>query len=279
MSDRASTEVCVVVPTRGRAQALERCLRALGRQTVACEVIVVDDAPGGDPATETLAERAGVRLFQGAGRGPAAARNTGAGETRASVICFTDDDCEPEPTWAALLAERIGAGAPAAAGATASPPGAGAGVRASQAITNYLLLSTFDSDTGRLAFAPSCNLACAAQTLGAIPFDATFPLAAGEDREWSARAAAAELWPVYEPRARVVHSPRLGAAGFARQQLRYGRGAAAPAFRRRDGAADGRSFYTGLIRAGFREGAAEGALVLAAQGLTAAGIAAERLRR
>ena len=41
---------------------------------------------------------------------------------RGEVVCFTDDDCEPEPGWAAALAAATGAGT--AAGRTVTAPGA-----------------------------------------------------------------------------------------------------------------------------------------------------------
>ncbi len=74
----------------------------------------------------------------------------------------------------------------------------------------------------------------------------------------------------------VVHRPALGLAGFARQQFRYGRGAA------RFHAALGRGpapvrFYAGLLRAGFARGPLVGALVGAAQVAVAVGFAVERL--
>jgi GT2 family glycosyltransferase len=209
------------------------------------------------------------------GRGPAAARNLGARAADGDVICFTDDDCEPGPGWA----ERLGAVAAkhgAAAGKTVAPRGAPAAVRASQAIVEHLTLSSLRPD-GRLGFAPTCNLAVAREALGALPFDERFPAAAGEDRDWSDRAASAGFAPVYVADAVVVHRQALGATGFARQQYAYGRGAA-----RYRAAGDGRrvgrpGFYAGLVRRGFGEGAAVGGLVVAAQGLTVAGVVAERL--
>ena len=91
------------------------------------------------------------------------------------------------------------------------------------------------------------------------------------------RAAAASLAPLYVPEAVVVHHQQLEAAGFVRQQYRYGRGAVL--YRR---AGSGRPlaplrFYAGLLRRGFAEGPAVGALVAASQLLVAAGAAAERL--
>src|SRR3954453_10973851 len=97
-------QVSVVVPTRGRPEALARCVAALEAQTVAVEVVVVEDAEG---------------------RGPAWARNEGVRRTRGEVVCFTDDDCEPEAGWVEALAAPILAGeAEAATGPVAMREGA-----------------------------------------------------------------------------------------------------------------------------------------------------------
>jgi glycosyltransferase involved in cell wall biosynthesis len=274
-----SALLSIVVPTRDRPASLARCLEAIDAQDAgSLEVIVIDDGSHDRRAVAaTVAEFARARLLHTAGIGPAGARNAGARAARGEVVCFTDDDCEPRPSWARLLAAAAGTGT--AAGSTVAPEDAAGVVRASQAITNRLQLASLDPVTARLGFAPTCNLACSRAAIIALPFDESYPDAAGEDRDWSARAAAGGLAPTYVQDAIVVHRQRLDAAGFWRQQLRYGRGAS----RFRSGA-PGRGlasagFYAGLVRAGFHEGPAVGALVLAAQAVTAAGVAAERLSR
>jgi glycosyltransferase involved in cell wall biosynthesis len=262
--------VSIVIPTRDRPAQLARCVASVGAEH---ELVVVDD---GSRDRAAIAEAAGpARVIRTPGIGPAAARNLGARAATGEVICFIDDDCEAAPGWAAVLAEAA-ATAGAAAGRTVSPPGAPASVRASQAIVEHVTLESRRPD-GRLGFAPSCNLAVVRDAIARLPFDESFPFAAGEDRDWSARATAAGLAPVYVPGAVVVHRQTLGAAGFASQQYAYGRGAA-----RFRAAGSGRRlagprFYGRLVRRGFSDGAAVGGLVLAAQGLTAAGIVRERL--
>ena len=243
----------MVVPTRGRPEALERCLAALRAQTVPVEPIVVEDD---------------------AGRGPAWARNTGAKRARGHVVLFCDDDCEPDPTWA----ERLAGGCPrggAAAGMTLAHPAAGRPAAASQLLTNELQLDSLGGD-GRLGFAPTSNLAVHRDLLSRVPFDEGFPLAAGEDREWCARAGAAGCAPVLVRDAIVRHRPDLdGALGLWRQQVRYGRGAATLKARGVPLAAAGTR--RALLRAGLRRGPRMASLVALAQAGVAAGFAAERL--
>jgi glycosyltransferase involved in cell wall biosynthesis len=104
----------VVIPTHRRNESLARCLDRLvaGAQTLppdAYEVIVSDDFAGADNAQRLVQERyPGFRWVAGPGRGPAANRNRGAAEARASWLVFTDDDCVPMPGWLAAYAARLG---------------------------------------------------------------------------------------------------------------------------------------------------------------------------
>jgi glycosyltransferase involved in cell wall biosynthesis len=272
--------ISIVVPTRDRPAALRGCLAALARQSApGLDVVVVDDGSRERATVDAaVADLAGARVVRSPGRGPATARNLGARAASGDVICLLDDDCEPEHEWAERLAAAVRrAPGGIAGGRTVAPPGARPAVRASQAITNHLLAESLAHE-GALGFAPSCNMAASREVLERLPFDSSYPSAAGEDREWWAQALADGLVAVYEPGAVVVHRQRLDPRGFLRQQFRYGRGAAR--FRR---AGTGRSlarprFYAALARRGFADGSAVGGLVLAAQLATAAGIAAERLR-
>jgi GT2 family glycosyltransferase len=246
--------ISVVVPTRGRPAALARCLDALRCQTVPVEVVVAEDD---------------------AGRGPAAARNEGARRAGGSVVLFTDDDCVPAPDWA----ETLAAGCPedgAAAGTTVAPDGANAFVRASQLLTSELQRLSALPD-GSLWFAPTSNLAVSRALLDRVPFDESFPLAAGEDREWCARARASGALLRHRPEALVRHDQSLGAAGLWRQQLNYGRGAAR--HRAAGGDLAGAGVRRRLLGAAFRQGAGVGLLSVVAQLAVALGYLAGRAGR
>ena len=99
----------VVVCTRGRPEALARCLASLARAAPAPdEVIVVDNAPEPDAATRAVAEGSGVARYVSEPRtGLSAARNTGIREARGAVIAFTDDDVAVDPAWAARIAAVV----------------------------------------------------------------------------------------------------------------------------------------------------------------------------
>ena len=271
--------VSVVVPTRDRPQKLERCLAALGRQAEDwTELVVVDDGSADAEQVAAVARGAGARLIRLEGRGPAAARNAGADSATGDVICFTDDDCEPALGWVAALAAPILSGeARCAAGRTVAGAGSRTADRAWQAIVDCLQRAATAPDSPSPGFAPSCNLGCSRELIGERHFDESFPSAAGEDRDWAARAAARGAVPVFAAAATVVHRPGLSVGSFLRQQDRYGRGAA-----RFRATSPGRGlgstrFYAGLLRAGFAAGPLTGALVVAAQVATAAGILHEHM--
>jgi GT2 family glycosyltransferase len=268
--------ISVVVPTRDRPDQLERCLAALERQTASdsIEVIVVDDGSTNRVAVEEVVKhRPQVRLVRQGSRGPAAARNSGVHAARGTYVCFTDDDCEPKAQWVERLAGSLSAGAAAAAGVTLSDSPGNPLAEASEVIT--AALSSVQNGDERLSFAPSNNLACRAEVLAAIPFDETFPAAAGEDRDWCARLRAAGYVLVREPEAVIIHRQQLHLDNFWNQHVRYGRGAFR--FRRTIGARslEPATFYVGLLERGFRRGVRTGLLVALAQLGTAVGFIAE----
>jgi glycosyltransferase involved in cell wall biosynthesis len=276
------SRISVVVPTRDRPDRLAVCLAALEAQTATdMEIVVVDDASRDARAVgEVVAGAPRARLVRGEGRGPAAARNRGAAAAEGTVVCFTDDDCEPVPGWAVRLAARLGeAGVHAVAGPTRNARPENPFAAAAQTIASHLAEASIDA-AGRMRFAPTSNLACRADVISALPFDERYPLAAGEDRDWCARLVGSGRTLVFEPAAVVRHHQELGARTFWRQQVRYGRGAYR--FRADHGTLrrpEPPAFYAGLLRRGFAEGAAAGALVCLAQVATAWGVAREALAR
>jgi GT2 family glycosyltransferase len=247
--------ISVVVPTRGRAEALTRCVAALETQTVPVEILVVEDAEG---------------------RGPAWARNEGVRRARGEVICFTDDDCEPETGWVEALTAPILAGeAEVATGPVAIADGSTAADRAWETIVDYLQVRAAAPGSASPGFVVTANLAARRSLLERLPFDESFPAAAGEDRDWGERSARAGAAPVFVRTATVMHQSGMSVGDFLRQQYRYGRGAAryrASGPDRRPGSI---TFYSGLLRAGFRSGLGPGLLVTAAQVVTLAGVMRE----
>jgi O-antigen biosynthesis protein len=106
-SAAAAPTCSVVVCTRNRPDALNRCLRALEQLAYpSFEVMVVDNAPSDDRALE-VSRRAGVRYLVEPIPGLSRARNTGARACSSEVVAFTDDDAVPEPAWLSHLASQF----------------------------------------------------------------------------------------------------------------------------------------------------------------------------
>jgi glycosyltransferase involved in cell wall biosynthesis len=266
--------ISVIVPTRDRPESLRRCLDALAVQSALddFEVIVVDDGSADPRAIEEIVGRHSfARVIRLDHSGPAGARNAGVASARGRFVCFTDDDCEPAPLWAARLVAALESGADAAAGRTLTGHPGSALAAASELIARAPALVDEPSD-GELTFAPSNNLACRAEILAEVAFDERYPVAAGEDRDWCRRFLARGYVLRSEPTAALVHRPEPTLRAFLRQQVRYGRGAF---WFRRSGPErrplESPHFYGALLRSSFRQGFRTGLLVAVAQGATAVG--------
>ena len=255
--------VSVVIPTRNRAAQLLRCVRAIAAAAqpgAGVEVVVVND--GGERLESEALVAAGdglvLRLLDQPGGGPAAARNHGAAAAGGHVLAFTDDDCEPAPDWLAALGRRLDRDPDVVvAGRAASLHPDNDWATASQLLTDHLH-RWYNRDPEHGSFMTSNNVALRAETFHALGgFDASFPSAAAEDREFAERALRAGHRLVYEPNAVVGHGHRLTARAFLRQHYGYGRGARRVLrARRRAGGGmvfEPPGFYGQMLRSPWRE--------------------------
>lgn len=114
-------DVSVIVATYNRSERLARMLDAMRGQSLArdrFELVIVDDAS--TDATAELLDREMNRdqlplqvIRRDVNGGRAQARQDGWRAARSGLVAFTDDDCEPHPTWLerALEASRHEPGA------------------------------------------------------------------------------------------------------------------------------------------------------------------------
>jgi GT2 family glycosyltransferase len=197
--------VTVVAATYRRAGLLPRLVEAVANQQVpgGLELILVDDAsPDDTPAVlAALSERHPCLtvLRQERNAGPATARNRGWRAATGDVILFTDDDCVPQPGWAAALAARL-ADADLAQGRTLPDP--------AQELNTGPFSRTLEV-TSESGFYQTCNMAYRRDLLEQLGgFDEEFPDAAGEDTDLAWRALAGGARSVFEPDAVVHHDIR-----------------------------------------------------------------------
>jgi GT2 family glycosyltransferase len=247
----AAPGISVVVPACGRIAALRRCLAALAAQQPVAgglEVVVSVDGPAPDAAAVREAAPPGLRLtvLQSDRTGPAGARNRGAQAAAAPLLAFVDDDCEPDPGWAAALVASLERERRALVGG----PVVNADPRDSAAAASHAVLAAlYETDP----FLASANLALRADAFAALEgFDESFPTAAGEDREFCARAVDRGVPVVYVPDAPVIHHRPSSTRHLWRQYAEYGRGARRLARRRADAGQPpvraGRGFPRALAR-------------------------------
>jgi len=209
-----------------------------------------------------------VALLEQPGAGPACARNHGAQAATGRVLAFTDDDCEPASGWLEALVRRLerDPGVVVAGRAVSLHPD-NDWATASQVLSDHLH-RWYNRDPERGSFLTSNNLALTAETFRAVGgFDASFPTAAAEDREFAERALRGGLRLIYEPDAVVGHRHRLTARAFLRQHYGYGRGARRVLrARRRAGGGmvfEPPGFYVHMLRSPWREHAGARAARLA----------------
>jgi glycosyltransferase involved in cell wall biosynthesis len=221
----------IIVPTFNRPAHIATCLESL-----ACldypldrfEVIVVND--GSQTCLETLvasfSNRVDIVLTHQTHGGPAKARNTGAQKAKGEFLAFTDDDCVPAANWLQALAVRVrGNRNVMIGGKTLNTLPNNLFSTVTQLLIDYLYrCHNHYPDEAR--FFTSNNLALPADLFhSANGFDISFPLAAGEDRDFCERWLHDGNHMTYAPEVLVYHTHVLNFHTFWRKHFIYGRGA------------------------------------------------------
>ncbi len=221
----------IVIPTYNRPERLAECLESLTHLDYPCdrfEVIVVDDGSPTplQPIAAEFEGRLPLRYLRQENTGPAGARNAGAAAARGEYLAFTDDDCRPAPEWLAALEGTLQEHPEALVGGrTENALPENLYSSASQSLVDYLY-DYYNSTSGEAVFFTSNNFALPQALFQKIGgFDTSFPLAAGEDREFCDRWRHQGFSMYYAPAARIRHAHTLTLASYWRQHFNYGRGA------------------------------------------------------
>lgn len=220
----------IIIPTYSRPMQLSGCLQSLTQHDYPrdrFEVIVVDDGSETplERAVAPFRNRLDLILLRQLNAGPATARNTGAANAIGKYLAFTDDDCTPGPDWLETLKVRFDV-----------TPDHMIGGRSLNALPNnpYSAASQFmvdavcayySDDPNKTPIFTTNNVALPADRFHAIAgFDTTFPLAAGEDREFCDRWLHHGYPMTYAPEVVVYHAHALTSRSFLKQHFNYGRG-------------------------------------------------------
>jgi glycosyltransferase involved in cell wall biosynthesis len=221
----------IVIPTYNRPQPLQDCLTALLNLNYPrdrFEVIVVDDGSA-VPLQSIVAPFQNVlslTLLRQVNAGPAKARNAGAAVAKGEFVAFTDDDCTPDSNWLIVLAQQFENFPQAVLGGkTINHLSTNLYATAHQILVDYLY-QHYNANPNQARFFTSNNMALALEQFQKIGcFDTTFPLAAGEDREFCDRWLSQGYSMCYVAEAVVHHAHRMTLLGFWRQHFNYGQGA------------------------------------------------------
>jgi len=195
----------VVIPAYNAASAVSACLKALADQSISrerYEIVVVDD--GSQDATRQKVARLGARLLSQPHKGPAAARNLGARESRGEIVLFTDADCVPASDWIETML------APFADDQIAGAKGVYR-THQKELVARFVQLEYEDKyDLMRkeryIDFVDTYAAAYRKEVFNNNEgFDPAFPRASGEDVEYSYRLAERGYKMVLVPQAIVYH--------------------------------------------------------------------------
>jgi GT2 family glycosyltransferase len=229
VSEVEEYDATIVIPTYNRLDKLKLCLNALSEQECpddSIEVIVVDDGSS-DGSLEWVAQRAldfpfRLRGIANHGKGPAAARNTGMGESSAELILNTDDDCKPESGWVRAMIHFF----------QTHPDYSGAGgeiVRMRDSIISFYIDSTGcmkqSGAPDDLRFLVTANTGFRRAALESINgFNERIPIAGGEDYELAYRFRKKGYKMALVPDAVVRHAHHDTFKGLVKMFVRHGKG-------------------------------------------------------
>ena len=97
----------IAVCTRDRPDDLRRCLDAINASDLACDVLVVDNAPTDDRTKRVVDEFGSVRYAPEPNVGLNWARNRAVSEAHGDIVAFVDDDVLVDRAWAGKVAQAF----------------------------------------------------------------------------------------------------------------------------------------------------------------------------
>lgn len=196
----------LIIPAYNAEKTIKRCLKSAMEQTLPreiFEIIVVDD--GSTDRTRRIVKEFPVKIVSQKNQGPAVARNRGAREASGDILLFTDSDCELDSNFVKNMIAPFDIDSEIA------------GVQGSyktkqkefMAMFSQVEIETRYKIMARNKYIDFIGTYAAAykkdifENYGA--FDTGFPLASGEDTEFSYKLHKANCKMVFQPEAFVFH--------------------------------------------------------------------------
>lgn len=231
---RRVPEVAVIVPHYEQHGLLERCLAALGTQTLDApyEIVMSDDGSRHSPRLpRTSKSGCPVRVVSVPHQGPAAARNAGAAATSAPILAFTDVDCTPHPTWLQEHVDFLSTHPHVAV--TTGPVTDETRLRPWSPLHRFMhILAALDHEPQYFAYGAvrmlgliGANLVVRASVFRDLGgFDGRYAQPGGEDYDFGLRCQAAGWQAGFVRAAVVAHRYPAGSRALIRRWVGYGAG-------------------------------------------------------
>ena len=196
----------VIIPAYNSEKTITSCLESAVSQNLPkdnYDVTLIDD--GSTDKTQAIAREFAVNVVPQKNQGPAAARNNGAVLAKGDILIFTDSDCELEPEFIKKITEPIVKN-PEIVGVQGSYK-----TKQKEFIARFVQveIETRYQKMAKKRFTDFIGTYAAAyrkdvfHTFGG--FDTGFPLASGEDAEFSYKLQSSGCKMVFEPQACVYH--------------------------------------------------------------------------
>lgn len=106
--------VTVIIPAYNEEKTIKKCVHSLRKQDMPLDIIVVDD--GSHDQTVAICETIGVKVLRQGHKGPGAARNFGARNSKGNILVLVDADMVLEPDYVSKLISPISRGEVVATG-------------------------------------------------------------------------------------------------------------------------------------------------------------------
>lgn len=199
-------DISVIIPAYNAEKTIANCLESLSKQAFRekYEIIVVDD--GSKDRTRQIAKKfTKVKLLMQNHAGPAKARNLGAKNAKGKILIFTDSDCVLDKNFIAEIAKPF---------SNKEIAGVQGRYKCKQrelvARLIHLEIEERYEHMAKQKYIDFIGSYAAAyrknEFLKAHGFDASFPMASGEDTDLSFRLSAMGKKMVFAPRAIVWHT-------------------------------------------------------------------------